>query len=127
MESSAGVWANGGAEPVLPAGGPPIGYRLLLPVLPANKGMKVCVVLHGDLDTRPYGIEDFRAPLEELGVIEAVSGATALPNEPRVAGEVKASRGGAREERGTQSKGALLRSDRSCKARGDLKPALGVV
>lgn len=46
----------------LPANAP-AGYRFLLPAIPSNKGIKSCVVLHEDLDARPYHIEDFRAPL----------------------------------------------------------------
>lgn len=74
MASSAGVRASGDAEPVIPSSGPPGGYRFLLPALPSSEGMKACVVLHCDLEGRPYRIEDFRSPLEELDVIKAVSG-----------------------------------------------------
>ncbi|KAH7951852.1 hypothetical protein HPB52_014093 [Rhipicephalus sanguineus] len=53
---------------------PPPGYRFLLPTLPTGEGMNLCVFLHGDPSKRPYRIEDFREPLEEAGVLKAVSG-----------------------------------------------------
>lgn len=75
MGSSAGEGASGGGEQVLRRpDGPPAGYRFLLPTLSAKPTMEACVVLHCHLDGRPYRIEDFRSPLEELGVIKAVSG-----------------------------------------------------
>ncbi|KAH7944294.1 hypothetical protein HPB52_018076 [Rhipicephalus sanguineus] len=43
---------------------PPPGYRFLLPTLPTGE----------DPSKRPYRIEDFREPLEEAGVLKAVSG-----------------------------------------------------
>ncbi|KAH6946009.1 hypothetical protein HPB50_011129 [Hyalomma asiaticum] len=52
----------------------PGGYKLLLPTLPSDETMKLCVFLHCDVGGRPYRIEDFRSPLEELGVLKAVSG-----------------------------------------------------
>ncbi|KAH6919564.1 hypothetical protein HPB50_029447 [Hyalomma asiaticum] len=52
----------------------PAGYKLLLPTLPSDETMKLCVFLHCDVGGRPYRIEDFRSPLEELGVLKAVSG-----------------------------------------------------
>lgn len=36
--------------------------------------MKRAVILHGDIAGRPYRIEDFRRPIEELGVIKEVTG-----------------------------------------------------
>ncbi|KAH8038789.1 hypothetical protein HPB51_003273 [Rhipicephalus microplus] len=36
--------------------------------------MGECVILHGDLEKRPYRLEDFRAPLEEVGLIKAITG-----------------------------------------------------
>ncbi|KAH8020924.1 hypothetical protein HPB51_010054 [Rhipicephalus microplus] len=36
--------------------------------------MEECVFLHGDLEKRPYRLEDFRAPLEEVGLIKAIIG-----------------------------------------------------
>ncbi|KAH6926128.1 hypothetical protein HPB50_015009 [Hyalomma asiaticum] len=50
----------------------PAGYKLLLPTLPSDETMKLCVFLHCDVGGRPYRIEDFRSPLEELGVLKAV-------------------------------------------------------
>ncbi|KAH6947207.1 hypothetical protein HPB50_017593 [Hyalomma asiaticum] len=52
----------------------PAGYKLLLPTLPSDETMKLCVFLHCDVGGRPYRIKDFRSPLEELGVLKAVSG-----------------------------------------------------
>ncbi|KAH6946944.1 hypothetical protein HPB50_016233 [Hyalomma asiaticum] len=52
----------------------PAGYKLLLPTLPSDETMKLCVFLHCDVGGRPYRIEDFRSPLEELGVLKAMSG-----------------------------------------------------
>ncbi|KAH6925366.1 hypothetical protein HPB50_004013 [Hyalomma asiaticum] len=52
----------------------PAGYKLLLPTLPSDETMKLCVFLHCDVGGRPYRIEDFRLPLEEFGVLKAVSG-----------------------------------------------------
>ncbi|KAH8037759.1 hypothetical protein HPB51_017259 [Rhipicephalus microplus] len=36
--------------------------------------MEECVFLHGDLKKRPYRLEDLRAPLEEVGLIKAITG-----------------------------------------------------
>ncbi|KAH7938611.1 hypothetical protein HPB51_028871 [Rhipicephalus microplus] len=36
--------------------------------------MEECVFLHGYLEKRPYRLEDFRAPLEEVGFIKAITG-----------------------------------------------------
>ncbi|KAH8036652.1 hypothetical protein HPB51_003438 [Rhipicephalus microplus] len=36
--------------------------------------MEECVFLHGDLEKRPYRLKDFRAPLEEVGLIKAITG-----------------------------------------------------
>ncbi|KAH7964361.1 hypothetical protein HPB51_027400 [Rhipicephalus microplus] len=52
----------------------PSDYRFLLPTLPSGDSMEECVFLHGDLDKRPYRLEDFRAPLEEVGFIKAITG-----------------------------------------------------
>ncbi|KAH6946487.1 hypothetical protein HPB50_013724 [Hyalomma asiaticum] len=52
----------------------PAGYKLLLPTLPSDETMKLCVFLHCDVGGRTYRIEDFRSPLEELGVLKAMSG-----------------------------------------------------
>lgn len=49
-------------------------YRISLPPLPSGDAMKKAVVLHCDIAGRPYRIEDFRRPLEELGVIREVAG-----------------------------------------------------
>lgn len=54
--------------------GPPPGYRFLLPTLPADEGMRLCVFLHGDTTKRPYRVEDFRQPLEDAGVLKDVNG-----------------------------------------------------
>ncbi|KAH9384985.1 hypothetical protein HPB48_027021 [Haemaphysalis longicornis] len=109
-------------RPVSPPSGPTAGYRFLLPTLPANEGTKACIVLHGDLDARPFRIEDFRAPLEELGVIRAVSGI----------GPYQMSHVWFVKLRTAEAKEALvwsggLRSDRPREARGDPKAALGAV
>ncbi|KAH8033407.1 hypothetical protein HPB51_012078 [Rhipicephalus microplus] len=53
---------------------PSPGYRFLLPTMLTVEGMELCVFLHGDLPKRPYRIEDFREPIEEAGVLKAVSG-----------------------------------------------------
>ncbi|KAH8036430.1 hypothetical protein HPB51_000470 [Rhipicephalus microplus] len=52
----------------------PSDYRFLLPTLPSGDSMEECVFLHGDLEKRPYRLEDFRAPLEEVGLIKAIIG-----------------------------------------------------
>ncbi|KAH7964368.1 hypothetical protein HPB51_027390 [Rhipicephalus microplus] len=52
----------------------PSDYRYLLPALPSGDSMEECVLLHGDLEKRPYRLEDFRAPLEEVGLIKAITG-----------------------------------------------------
>ncbi|KAH8038785.1 hypothetical protein HPB51_003269 [Rhipicephalus microplus] len=52
----------------------PSDYRFLLPTLPSGESMEECVFLHGDLEKRPYRLEDFRAPLEEVGLIKAIIG-----------------------------------------------------
>lgn len=56
------------------AAGPPPGYRFLLPTVPSGEGMKLCVILHGDLSARPYRVEDFRSPFEDAGLLKAVTG-----------------------------------------------------
>ncbi|KAH8023128.1 hypothetical protein HPB51_011058 [Rhipicephalus microplus] len=52
----------------------PSDYRFLLPILLSGDSMEECVFLHGDLEKRPYRLEDFRAPLEEVGLIKAIIG-----------------------------------------------------
>ncbi|KAH7969891.1 hypothetical protein HPB52_022486 [Rhipicephalus sanguineus] len=49
-------------------------YQFLLPTLPSGDSMQQCVFLHGDLAKRPYRLEDFRASLEEVGVIKTITG-----------------------------------------------------
>ncbi|KAH6940261.1 hypothetical protein HPB50_026457 [Hyalomma asiaticum] len=51
----------------------PKDYRIILPPLPSGEGLRRAVVLHCDISGRPYGINDFRMPLKELGVIQQVS------------------------------------------------------
>lgn len=51
-----------------------MGYRFVLPSLPTHEALKECVFLHCDVDGRPYRIDDFRAPLEEIGLLKAVVG-----------------------------------------------------
>ncbi|KAH8023129.1 hypothetical protein HPB51_011059 [Rhipicephalus microplus] len=48
----------------------PSDYRFLLPTTPSGDSMEKCVLLHGGLGKRPYRLEDFRAPLEEVGLIK---------------------------------------------------------
>ncbi|KAH8019565.1 hypothetical protein HPB51_019992 [Rhipicephalus microplus] len=52
----------------------PKDYRLILPPLPTGEGLRRTLVLHCDIAARPYGINDFRKPLKELGIIQEVSG-----------------------------------------------------
>ncbi|KAH7986332.1 hypothetical protein HPB51_026685 [Rhipicephalus microplus] len=52
----------------------PSDYRFLLPTLPSGDSMEECVFLHGDLKKGPYRLENFRAPLEEVGLIKAITG-----------------------------------------------------
>ncbi|XP_070389095.1 uncharacterized protein [Dermacentor albipictus] len=52
----------------------PPGYRYLLPTLPSGETMKECLFLHCDVAGRPYRLEDFRDPLQELGVLKDVTG-----------------------------------------------------
>ncbi|KAH8034475.1 hypothetical protein HPB51_024654 [Rhipicephalus microplus] len=52
----------------------PSDYRFLLTTLPSGDGMEECVFLHSDLEKRPYRLEDFRAPLEKVGLIKAITG-----------------------------------------------------
>ncbi|KAH6920910.1 hypothetical protein HPB50_028102 [Hyalomma asiaticum] len=52
----------------------PKDYRIILPPLPSGEGLSRAVVLHCDISGRPYGINDFRMPLKELGIIQQVSG-----------------------------------------------------
>ncbi|KAH8027378.1 hypothetical protein HPB51_004936 [Rhipicephalus microplus] len=49
-------------------------YRINLPSLPSGEAMRRAVALHCDVSDRPYLIDDFRKPLEDLGVIQQVSG-----------------------------------------------------
>ncbi|KAH7944735.1 hypothetical protein HPB51_028548 [Rhipicephalus microplus] len=48
----------------------PSDYRFLLPTLPSGDSMEECVFLHGDFEKRPYRLEDFRAPLDEVELIK---------------------------------------------------------
>ncbi|XP_049272500.1 uncharacterized protein LOC125758859 [Rhipicephalus sanguineus] len=52
----------------------PKDYRVILPPLPSGEGLRRTLVLHCDIAGRPYGINDFRKPLKELGTIQQVSG-----------------------------------------------------
>ncbi|XP_075730852.1 uncharacterized protein LOC142774347 [Rhipicephalus microplus] len=52
----------------------PKDYPLILPPLPTGEGLRRTLVLHRDIAARPYGINDFRKPLKELGIIQEVSG-----------------------------------------------------
>ncbi|KAH8035425.1 hypothetical protein HPB51_005149 [Rhipicephalus microplus] len=52
----------------------PKDYRFILPPLPTGEGLRRTLVLHCDIAARPYGINDFRKPLKELGIIQKVSG-----------------------------------------------------
>ncbi|KAM7313855.1 uncharacterized protein ISCGN_003642 [Ixodes scapularis] len=49
-------------------------YRFLLPQLSSGDSMTKAVVLLCDMAGRPYRIEDFRQPLDELGVLREVAG-----------------------------------------------------
>ncbi|KAH6924382.1 hypothetical protein HPB50_016438 [Hyalomma asiaticum] len=52
----------------------PPGYQCVLPTLPSGETMKECLFLHFDAAGRPYRLEDFRDPLQELGVLKDVTG-----------------------------------------------------
>ncbi|CAN7981890.1 unnamed protein product, partial [Ixodes pacificus] len=52
----------------------PKDYRLQLPALPTGDAAKLSVILHADLQGRPYRIEDFREPLNKVGVLPGVAG-----------------------------------------------------
>lgn len=52
----------------------PSDYRVLLPALPTGDAAKLSVILHADLQGRPYRIEDFREPLDKVGVLPGVAG-----------------------------------------------------
>ncbi|KAH8042759.1 hypothetical protein HPB51_025741 [Rhipicephalus microplus] len=52
----------------------PKDYRLILPPLPSREGLQRALVLHCDIAARPYGNNNFRKPLKELGIIQEVSG-----------------------------------------------------
>ncbi|XP_072143779.1 uncharacterized protein [Dermacentor andersoni] len=52
----------------------PPGYRYVLPTLPSGETMKEYLFLHCDVAGRPYRLEDFRDPLQELGVLKDVTG-----------------------------------------------------
>ncbi|CAN7977237.1 unnamed protein product [Ixodes persulcatus] len=52
----------------------PKDYRLQLPALPTGDAAKLSVILHADLQGRPYRIEDFREPLNKAGVLPGVAG-----------------------------------------------------
>ncbi|KAM7304387.1 hypothetical protein ISCGN_014287 [Ixodes scapularis] len=49
-------------------------HRLQLPTLPTGEAAKLSVVLHADLEGRPYRLEDFRDPLKQVGVLSDVAG-----------------------------------------------------
>ncbi|KAH8024178.1 hypothetical protein HPB51_022239 [Rhipicephalus microplus] len=53
-------------------------YQFFLPTLPSGDRMEECAFLHGDLEKRPYRFEDFLAPLEEVGLIKAITGIRAF-------------------------------------------------
>ncbi|KAM7300356.1 uncharacterized protein ISCGN_020920 [Ixodes scapularis] len=55
-------------------GSSPIDYRLQLPSLPTGEAAKPSVILHADLEGRPYKIEEFRSPLQQVGVLSSVVG-----------------------------------------------------
>ncbi|KAM7295961.1 uncharacterized protein ISCGN_021176 [Ixodes scapularis] len=52
----------------------PKDYRLQLPPLPTGETAKLSVVLHADLEGRPYRTEDFRQPLHQVGILSGVAG-----------------------------------------------------
>ncbi|CAN7940347.1 unnamed protein product [Ixodes pacificus] len=52
----------------------PKDYRLQLPALPTGDAAKLSVILHADLQGRPYRIEDFREPLNKVGVLPGAAG-----------------------------------------------------
>ncbi|KAM7301441.1 hypothetical protein ISCGN_016960 [Ixodes scapularis] len=45
-----------------------------LPTSPTGEAAKLSVVLHADLEGRPYRLEDFRDPLKQVGVLPDVAG-----------------------------------------------------
>lgn len=49
-------------------------HRVILPPVPSGEGMKRAVLLHCDIAARPYRIEDFRQPLDQVGVLREVVG-----------------------------------------------------
>ncbi|KAM7313942.1 uncharacterized protein ISCGN_003729 [Ixodes scapularis] len=48
-------------------------YRIALPQLPSGEAMKRAVVLHADMASRLYRLEDFRRPLGDAGVLGEVA------------------------------------------------------
>ncbi|KAH7944746.1 hypothetical protein HPB51_028537 [Rhipicephalus microplus] len=48
--------------------------RLILPPLPSGERLRRTLILHCDIAARPYGINDFREPPKELGIIQEESG-----------------------------------------------------
>ncbi|XP_077560763.1 uncharacterized protein LOC144175580 [Haemaphysalis longicornis] len=48
------------------------GYRVMLPSLPTGRTVVNTVFLHGDVDTRPYRVEDFRDALGHLALLPDV-------------------------------------------------------
>ncbi|KAH6947859.1 hypothetical protein HPB50_021844 [Hyalomma asiaticum] len=52
----------------------PPGYQYVLPTLPSGETMRECLFLHCDVAGRPYHLEEFRDPLQELGVLKDVTG-----------------------------------------------------
>lgn len=52
----------------------PNDYAVLLPVLPTGDEAKCSLVLHADTRGRPYRVEDFVGPLNQVGVREDITG-----------------------------------------------------
>ncbi|KAH8038053.1 hypothetical protein HPB51_020890 [Rhipicephalus microplus] len=52
----------------------PKDYRLILPPLHSGGSLRCALVVHCDIAARPYGNNDFRMSLKNLGIIQEVSG-----------------------------------------------------
>ncbi|KAH8018723.1 hypothetical protein HPB51_010979 [Rhipicephalus microplus] len=52
----------------------PTEYRFLFPTLPSGDSLEQGVFLRGYLAKRPYRLQHFRSPLEEVGLIKAITG-----------------------------------------------------
>ncbi|KAM7284850.1 uncharacterized protein ISCGN_001944 [Ixodes scapularis] len=52
----------------------PNDYTVLMPVLPTGDEAKCSLVLHADTRGRPYRVEDFVGPLNQVGVREDITG-----------------------------------------------------